>query len=160
MVKFQFLAVLAAAVLGTLIGMSVYQQGRAHTLDQARHLHPVQARIVGQPYMTGVGGEVAEVSWTAADGKVQRSVVSVPAAVGPADQVRVWLDASGSPAAAPTSALNTGGTAALVGVLAMLGGDIVLVSAGSLVRWRLNRRDEEAWEAEWQVFEPLWSRRR
>ncbi|MBF9067028.1 Rv1733c family protein [Streptacidiphilus fuscans] len=160
LLELRILGVLAALAVGALVGMSVYQQGRAHALEQARNLRPVQARIVSRPSPTGDGGDVAQVTWTASDGTVQQAVTGVPAADGVGDHVGIWLDASGQPVAAPTSVVNIAGTAVLVGLLVTVGAGVVVESAGALARWHLDRRDEETWETEWQVVEPVWSRRR
>nr|WP_037603617.1 hypothetical protein [Streptacidiphilus rugosus] len=160
MVELQVLAVVAAAVLCALLGMSAYQQGRAHALEQAQHLRPVQARIVGQPYAVGVGGEMAKVSWSAADGRTVQGSATVPSSGQVGDQARIWLDAGGNPTTGPATTENTVSTAILTGTLALIGAGVVIASAGAFVRLRLNHMDETAWTREWQVYEPLWSRRR
>ncbi|RAG86800.1 hypothetical protein DN069_04480 [Streptacidiphilus pinicola] len=158
-VQLQVLAALAAAALCALLGMSVYQQGHAHALQQARQLHPVQARIVAQPYGTGAGGEMAQVSWTTTDGRTHQGIAGVPMADQVGDRTQIWLDASGSPASAPASAQDVAGTAVLTGLLTVIGAWSVVVSVGAYARSRLQREDERAWGAEWQVYEPQWSRR-
>lgn len=158
--ELEVLALVAAAVLCVLLGMSVYQQGQAHSLAQARQLRPVQAKLVSAPYASGVGGDLAQVSWHASNGVVRQDVVSVPSADRPGDQVRVWLDAKGDVASAPASARDNAATGVLTGFFTLMGAGVVIVLTGAFARSRLDRRDEEAWQAEWQVYEPLWSRRR
>jgi hypothetical protein len=161
LVELQALAVVAAAVLGVLLGMSVYQQGRAHVLQQEQRLHSVQARVVGEPYSGGTGsGEVANVSWTGVDGRTRQETATVPFGTSRGDRVAVWFDAAGKAAAAPASPQETVSTAVLTGGLSAIGVSLVVVLLGAYARIRLDRHDEEAWEAEWQVYEPLWARRR
>jgi hypothetical protein len=158
-VQIEVLTGIAVAVLCALLGVSVYQQGRAHALHHAQQLRPVQAKIIGQPYPAGIGGEMAQVSWTGADGRTHHGTVAVPSADRAGDQTQIWLDSTGNAATAPDSTQNIVGTAVLTGMLAMIGADVVLVCLGAFARSRLDRWDERAWEAEWQVYEPLWTRR-
>ncbi|SEL50756.1 Rv1733c family protein [Streptacidiphilus jiangxiensis] len=157
-VELQVLACLAAAALCALLGLSVYQHGQAHSLQQARQLRPVQARLVGAPYASGVGGYLAQVSWTAPGGKARQGVAAVPAADQVGDRTPIWLDASGDPAAAPASSQDNAGTAVLTGLLTLVCAWSVVVAAGAVARTRLDRSDERAWASEWQVYEPLWTR--
>ncbi|MEY9875595.1 hypothetical protein ABH931_005099 [Streptacidiphilus sp. MAP12-33] len=159
LVQLQVLAAVAAAALCALIGLSTYQQGHAHAVQQVQRLRPVQAKVLGRPYAAGVGGEVAEIHWTGTDGKAHQGVAGVPASSGVGDNVGIWLDSSGNPAPAPASSQDVIGTAVLTGTLCVLGAWGLVLSAGSVARFRLDRHDETAWDAEWQVYEPLWTRR-
>jgi hypothetical protein len=60
----------------------------------------------------------------------------------------------------PITTANIVGTAVLSALLVMIGVDSIVLAAGALARSRLNRWDQETWEREWLVYEPLWSRRR
>jgi hypothetical protein len=55
---------------------------------------------------------------------------------------------------------DSAATAALVSSLSLIGVASVVVAGGALARARLDRADQAAWDAEWEVYEPLWSRRR
>jgi hypothetical protein len=159
-VQLQVLVGIAVAVLCATLGMSVYQHGRAHAVHEAQQLRPVQAKVVGHPYPAGIGGEMAQVSWTDADGKAHLGVAGVPPADRVGDQVEIWLDTTGNVASAPASTQDIVATAVLTGMLAMIGAEVVVICAGAFARSRLSRWDERAWEAEWRVYEPLWTRRR
>ncbi|WP_042424221.1 Rv1733c family protein [Streptacidiphilus anmyonensis] len=160
LLKIQVLGLAATTVLCALLGMSFYQQGRADAQQEAQSMRPAQAHVVGRPYPSGVGGDLAQVSWTAPDGSTRQGVAGVPTADHAGDQVQIWLDGSGNVSTGPTSTANVVGTAAISALLVMVGADAVLISAGAVARSRLNRLDQEAWEKEWLLYEPLWSRRR
>jgi hypothetical protein len=157
--EIQLLALVAAAALCALLGLSLYQQGRAHALQVDASMRPVQARVVGQPYPSGVGGDLAQVSWAAPDGSARQGIAGVPDTDHVGDQVRIWLDPAGNVSTGPVTTANIVGTAVLSALLAMIGADAIVLGAGSVARSRLNRVDQEAWEKEWTVYEPLWSRR-
>lgn len=159
LVEVQVVALVAAAVLCVMLGFSLYQQGRAHAVQVQRSLRPVQARVVDPPYPSGVGGDLAQVSWTGTDGSTHQGVAGVSSADHVGDQVRIWLDPAGNVSSGPITTANIVGTAALSALLVMVGADAVLLSAGAVARSRLNRRDQEAWEREWMLYEPIWSRR-
>jgi hypothetical protein len=152
------LALVAAAVLCALLGFSVDQRGQAHALQQVRQQHPVQATLVTPPYPAGVGGDVAKVSWTASSGTPAQTTLSVSSSDQVGDHIQVWLDTHGKSVAAPATTADSVATGVLTGILALLGAGMVIVSAAGFARSRLDRRDEAAWDAEWQIYEPLWTR--
>ncbi len=160
LVEIQALGLVAVAVLCALLGLGFYQQGRADALRVAQSLHLAQARVTGRPYPSGVGGDLAQVSWTAPDGSTHQGVAGVPASDHTGDQVQIWLDGSGNVSVGPTTTANVVGTAVISALLVMVGADAVLLCAGAVARSRFNRMDQEAWAREWLVYEPLWSRRR
>ncbi|WP_161789801.1 Rv1733c family protein [Streptacidiphilus neutrinimicus] len=158
LLEVQALALVAVTVLCALLGLSLFQQGRTHAQQVERGLRPVQARVVGQPYPAGVGGDMAQVSWTAADGTTHQGSVEVAASERVGGHVRIWLDPAGNLSTGPATTANLVSTAALSALLVMVGADAVLLGAGAIARSRLDRRDQEAWEKEWRVYEPRWSR--
>ncbi|RAG87305.1 hypothetical protein DN069_01900 [Streptacidiphilus pinicola] len=157
--EIQVLALVASAVLCALLGLSVYQHARAHALQVERGLRPTQARVLQPPYSSGSSGEQAQVSWTAPDGSSRQGIAGVSGTVQVGSRVQIWIDGNGNAATGPATTSNIVGTAILTGLLVMIGADVALVSAGAMARSRLNRRDETAWDKEWLVYEPVWSRR-
>jgi hypothetical protein len=98
--------------------------------------------------------------WVAPDGR--QRIGDVPAWAGiQADQsVRVWVNGSGTPTGPPLSArqLSTRvlGVATLIPtVLAVVVGFLAW-----LARWLLTRSKLAAWESDWALVEPHWSRPR
>ena len=69
----------------------------------------------------------------------------------------VWIDAAGGLAGPPVHAA-TGQPLASVAAVLLVGA--VVVCAGKLGCWLLDRRRLAAWDADWRATEPLWSFRR
>jgi hypothetical protein len=71
-------------------------------------------------------------------------------------EVKVWLDKSGRPVAAPVSTVDSVG----VGVLVAFFGWLIAVGLIALAGWGLHhvldRRRYQAWAAEWARVEPDW----
>ncbi|MEZ0090888.1 hypothetical protein [Streptacidiphilus sp. EB129] len=160
LVKLQTLALLLAVGLCTVLGMAVYHQDRAHAVAYESRLRPVQALIVGQPYDDGTATVLAQVRWTGSGGTARQDVSQVPKWALVGDRVRIQLDASGAIAAPPASAGDSEGNAVVIALLTLFGAATGVAAVGTFARCRLDRADEAAWAAEWEVVEPLWTRRR
>jgi len=99
----------------------------------------------------------AEARWRAPDGR--EVTHEVPLRYGPAvgGPLRVWTDRAGDLAAAPLLDSQVAGQATEGEALGVAGTAGVLLLAGGLARWTLNRRRLAAWDADWQATSPRWT---
>jgi len=107
-------------------------------------------------------GEAAvQAAWTAPDGTRHQGAVMAAPGARAGSRVRVWVEASGRLAGRPPlEAWQVRAQAALAAVLAPAVLLIVLVFAGRLVHLELGRRRLAAWDADWRVTGPQWTRQR
>jgi hypothetical protein len=130
----------------------------AHAQQAA--LHQVPATLLEPAQLLGVYNAEASARWRAPDGHMVTGQVPVPVGAAVGSTVMVWTNQAGQHTAAPLSASQVGGRADLSEVLAVAGLAVMLIVAGRLVRWALNRRRLAAWDADWLANEPRWSQRR
>lgn len=107
--------------------------------------------------------ETAEVParWTAPDGVPRTGPVPASPTAKAGTAVMVWVDGSGKPAGAtPLRLSQVRMQALLAAILAAVVLAQVLVAVGGAVHWALERRRLAAWDAEWQLAEPRWTRRK
>ncbi len=103
----------------------------------------------------------AQASWTAPDGT--RHTGAIPAAPGTraGHVVMVWVDAAGRLTGHPPLQLpQVRSQAALATALTPLAVGFILLCAGLLAHAVLGRRRLAAWDADWQVTEPQWTKSR
>lgn len=102
---------------------------------------------------------MATATWHYPSHRAHTETVPVPAGTRNGDTVRVWVDETGSAAAAPPGQADIALNAVGIGAGALAG--TVLVG-GALVAVRLrivDARSARAWDSEWAGIEPLWSGR-
>jgi hypothetical protein len=115
------------------------------------------------PVLTGYGpasGFAVEARWPAPDGPVRTGELIVTADVAASHSTRIWVDQTGRLTGPPLSGDQVSGRAQLATGMAVGGLAAVLVTAGWLVRWSLDRRRLSGWDAEWLANGPRWSPRR
>lgn len=134
---------------------------------ESRHHHPVTAILVQDaPRRSDDGGQAppapAGVSvparWTGPDGTVSSGLVSAAAGAQAGSVVTVWVDQRGIPVATPRRR-NPAVDASVTASLAAAALSAVLYGVRRIVVWRLDRRRLRAWEREWLIVGPRWSRR-
>jgi hypothetical protein len=160
LVQAQVLGILTAALLCVLLGSTVYAHSRAQALQQAHHSHVVSAQVVSAPVAGAVTSEVAQVRWTDTGGKTGQATAEVLADAHEGGQVQIWLDGAGKPVPAPASVEDSTGDGVLTGLLTAIGASTLVLALAALARNRLDRRDEQSWGRAWEVYEPLWTKRR
>jgi hypothetical protein len=99
----------------------------------------------------------AEARWRAPDGRMvthQVPVLDRPAVGG---SLLVWTDRAGDLGTAPLLDSQVAGQAVTGEVLGVAATACVLVLAGGLARWTLNRRRLAAWDADWKTTGPRWT---
>jgi hypothetical protein len=99
----------------------------------------------------------AEARWRAPDGRVVTHEVPLPYRPAVGATLRVWTDRAGDLAIAPLLDSQVAGQATMGEALGVIGTAGVLVLAGGLARWTLNRRRLAAWDADWQETGPRWT---
>jgi hypothetical protein len=101
----------------------------------------------------------ARVSWTA-DGRVRTARVSVTPGAGRHGTITVWVNGQGRLTGTPAAYPNLRAEVAVFAVSAVLGLACALSVAWAGARRLLDQRRMAAWEAEWRLIGPQWSRRR
>ena len=127
--------------------------------------HQVTAVLVAAPASSVSGYTVAglvpaRARWTTPDGRSHAGQVPVPAGSAKGQSFRIWTDAAGDVASAPLTraqAADQGTFAAIMAVLVTLAS---CVTAAGITRFVVNRRRIAAWEADWTVTAPMWTRQR
>ncbi len=148
------LSVVAAAhaAYGTAARIARTQQAEWHQVS-AVLLSSIPVAIEGyQPAVRAM--------WTAPDGTRRTGMVPAPNVTRAGGTVRVWVDAAGWLTGPPLQPAQVEGQVVLAALLAPVALGIVLLCAGQLIHFLLARRRLAAWETEWQVVEPRWTRRR
>jgi hypothetical protein len=152
----------AVVVGGTLTGVVT-----AHAADgvfeaQRAERHAVRAVLLTDARrptaaVEGTGGQVVgKVRWTDADGAshTRRTLVDPGQKAG--SRITVWTDSRGELAAEPPSATEAAMEAALLGAAAAGACSGLVVGAGAVARWRLDRRRLDRWGREWDLVGPEW----
>ncbi len=149
-------APLAAATAGRLAGGSA---ARAASAYQATW-HRVPAALLTAAPAPAPGNYQATVlaTWKAPDGAPRTGRISVLPGQGANGTVMVWVDKAGRLTGPPLRSQPRGALAA--SVLAALATGVVLFCAGLLAHWVLERRRLAAWDADWRVTGPSWTRKR
>ena len=102
-----------------------------------------------------------QASWTAPDGTRHVGAVPVPPGTSAGRAVLVWVDAAGRLTGQPPLQLaQVRSLAALAAMLTSLAAGFILLCVGLLAHAVLGRRRRAAWDADWQVTEPHWTRGR
>ena len=100
-------------------------------------------------------------SWTAPDGTRHAGAVLAAPGTRAGRAVMVWVDAAGRPTGHPPLQLSqVRGQAVLATVLTPLAAGFIVLCAGLLAHAVLGRRRLAAWDADWQVTEPQWTKGR
>ncbi|MEU6432021.1 hypothetical protein ABZ860_39480 [Microbispora sp. NPDC046973] len=161
-------AVLLAAWPAALAARAVYDGGVAaeRVGPGARQLVEatlVEATSVEEGSAVPAGGRglpaVSPARWTLPSGEVREGMV--PAALllrdGPAN-ARLWVDASGRPAAPPPQRAETVTRAGLAAVGVVASAAVLTWACFALGRHWLDRRRYREWEAAWAAADQRWRR--
>ncbi|MPY35602.1 hypothetical protein FNH09_31515 [Streptomyces adustus] len=157
------LAVWVAVVVGgTLAGLVTTHAADQEFARQRAERYSVAAVLLtdvapATAATDGMDGRVpAKIRWTAADGSTHTAQAPVPGGLRAGTSVMVWLNARGTLSAEPPSVAEGAFESALLGTGAALGLAGVVVGAGAVVRWRLDRRRIDEWGREWDLVGPRW----
>ena len=95
--------------------------------------------------------------WTAPDGTGLRGWVPAHAGARAGSTVRVWVGRSGGLTGPPLTNSEMVKRAILAAVTGPMAVATVLLGAGALVHWVLDRRRLAAWDAAWRATGPRWT---
>lgn len=159
--------VLAMLVLGPWIGGQAAELAYRNVVQsnawEREHRSRVDAVLVedvsgAEDAEPGAAAGTAMARWIAPDGTAHTGAVDVRAARHAGDAVPVWIDDHGQLAFPPArrDPRTDAGVAAALSICAVA---LCLAGVRRIVGWQLGRRRLRAWEAQWAVVEPDWSRR-
>jgi hypothetical protein len=155
-------AFLAAAPLAAVAA----GHGAYSVASRTAHAQQAASRQVPAVLLTGVPAfgysyqATVPARWTAPDGTRHTGDIPTPPAAQADGTVTVWVDAAGRLTEPPLRPSQVQGQTVLAGLLAVIAVGIILVCAGQLAHGVLGRRRMAAWDAEWRVTGPRWTRRR
>jgi len=156
-------AVTVAPVAAIQAGHVAYTDSLRVARAQERTGHQTTARLLDPPSTSAGGYTVtslvpATARWTTPTGTSRTGDIQVPAASVKGEVFKIWTDAMGdvtSPPATEEQAAGQGTFAAIMAVVLTL---VTCSSAVGITRMIMNRRRIAAWEADWTVTAPMWTR--
>jgi len=127
--------------------------------------HQVRAVLLAVPGTSPSGYSVtatvaAQARWTTPAGTTRTGEIPVPAASFRGEFYTIWTDSTGGLTHAPMTAAQISDEGTFGTVLAVV---LTLMTAGvvaGFTRLVVNRRRIAAWDADWAVTAPMWTRQR
>jgi len=157
-------ALLAGAPLAAVaVGHAVYSTGSRAAQAQQATWRQVPAVLLASAPSPGLRQYLVTVQarWTAPDGARHADAVLAAPGTRAGRAVMVWVDAAGRlTGCPPLQQAQVRGQAVLAAMLTPLAAGFVLLSAGLLVHAMLGRRRLAAWDADWQITGPQWTKGR
>jgi hypothetical protein len=157
-------AFLAGAPLAAVAaGHAVYSVGSRTAHVQQATWRQVPAVLVATAPAAGYRQSQVTVraSWTAPDGTRHAGAILAPPGTRAGRAVMVWVDTAGRLTGHPPLRLSqVRGQVVLATVLTALAVSLILLCTGLLAHAMLGRRRLAAWDVDWQVTEPQWTKGR
>ncbi len=154
---------LASVGLSAGFALALYRDDHAAALRRDAQLHSVQAVLLTAPNRAPASDpdaqSAAQVRWSAPGGTAHEASVDVWSGAAVGARIQLWLDATDQVSAAPVTAGDSATSAAYVGLLCLLCSLGLVTGADSAIRGWADRTDENHWEQDWRLFEPVWSQR-
>jgi hypothetical protein len=154
---------ISAPLLAFVAGQHAYRMSLHAELAQRATWRPVPAVLLASAPVPAVCWcavlvkPLAPARWTAPDGTERTGRVLAPPGARSGSTLRVWVSRSGALTGPPLTSSQVVSRAALAAVTASMAVGIVLLGAGALTRWTLDRRRLAAWDAEWRATGPHWT---
>ena len=157
------LFLICAPVLAVLAGRWTHEAGRAQqNAERAWHQVVAVTLEAGPSSSDQYAAQWADIGvlarWVAPSGQPRVGDVPAWGGIRAGESVQVWVNGSGWPTGPPLSARHLStrvfGVAALMPTVLA----VVLLCAGWLGRLLLTRSKLAAWESDWALVEPQWSR--
>jgi hypothetical protein len=162
-------AVLAVLVIAFVVGAPFgalaagsYSLARAHQAQVAEQAssYQVPARVLQLDTAgTTYGDPQAQARWTAHDGTVTTSEITVPLSATVGSTQWVWTTANGQLTNPPLADSQVTGQAGFVEGFTVFTLAVLLAIAGLVTRSMLDRRRMAAWDAGWRAAGPRWTTR-
>jgi hypothetical protein len=151
---------IAAPLAAAVAAQAAYDAGARIAQTEKAHWHQVPAVLLSSTVVPGDGYLPSVVAmWTAPNGTVRTGMVPAPAIARVGARVNVWVDAAGWQTGQPLRLTQVRGQMLLAAIFAPLILGMVLLCAGQLAHYLLQRQRLASWDAEWQTVEPQWSGR-
>ncbi len=151
----------AAPLVAAVAAHAVYSAGVHTAQAQKAEWHQVPAVLLSSNVVPGDGYQPSVVAiWTAPNGAVRTGMVPAPPVARVGAKVMVWVNAAGWQTGQPLQPSQVRDQMVLVALFAPLALGFVLLCAGQLAHYLLQRRRLASWDVEWRAVEPLWSGRR
>ncbi len=162
-------AVVSALAVAFLAGAPVAAVGAEHaafgvavrTAYAQRSWHRIPAVLLASAPASWGGkyGSWVRARWAVPGGRRRTGTVSVSWGAKAGSTVMVWVDASGRLTGPPLRLSQARGQAVLAAVVAPIVLGLLLLCVGGLAHLALGRRRMAAWDFDWQITEPQWTRR-
>ena len=156
-----FLIGAPAAALAT--GAWVHGMAQRAQLAQEASRTQVTAVVLAVTPPSAGDGEVlawqAQARWKAPDGRVVTQQVPASPRTAVGGKLQVWTDPTGDWTTAPLLDSQVADQTASGEALGAIASAVVLILAGTLAFWTLNKRRMAAWDSDWQATGPRWTTR-
>ena len=151
---------LAAAPFAVLASGS-WALARAHQAQLTERASSYRVPAVVLKLDAPSGGEYADPSaqarWTAHDGTVITSEISVPLGTAAGSTQWLWTTADGRLTNPPLQDSQVTGQAYVAEGFGLVTLAVLLAITGLVTRWTLDKRRMAAWDAEWRATGPRWT---
>ena len=159
---------LAAATVAPLAAVEAGHVAYTDSLRVARIQeqtgHQTTAVLLAAPSSTSSGGYSitslvpAEARWTTPTGTARIGDIQVPPASVKGETFRIWTDTTGAVTTPPATEQQAAGQGTFAAIMAVVLTLVTCFSAAGITRMILNRRRLAAWDADWAVTAPMWTR--
>jgi hypothetical protein len=153
------LFLVGSPVVSVVVGHQAYRAAARELRDQ-RSWRQVSARLLAtapalQVYFSDPS---AQARWTAPSGRVRTGMIPVDAGARAGSRIRIWVTSSGQltglPLTRDEALLRVAAEIAVTPVALAT----VLLLAGQLSRYLLDRRRLAGWDTDWAAVGPQWTR--
>ncbi|NUH38794.1 hypothetical protein HUF15_18830 [Streptomyces samsunensis] len=153
------------AVGGTVIGLVTAHAADEVFARQRAERHSVRAVLLDDVPRNATGDGAAgdritaRVRWTGPDGSTHTDEALVESGLKAGTRTVIWTDGRDEITAEPLTPMEASieaGALATVAALAFAG---IAFGAGTLARWRLDRRRIDRWGTDWDLVGPRWGHR-
>jgi hypothetical protein len=148
--------ILGGSLAALTAGQWTYDTALRNEQADRAALHQVVAVLLTTAQ--GWSPAMAQARWTAPDGVRRTGWVPVPPGSSPGSAVRVWIGPAGRPAEPPLRRSQVVGQAVMAAAAAVIALAMLLGGAGLFARHVADRHRLAAWDAQWQMTGPKWSR--
>jgi hypothetical protein len=150
-------AFLVGAPVAALMARSLTWHGASHAAGAEQSWRQVPAVLLASAPRSGEA--TVQAAWDAPDGTRHRGAIMVTPGTRAGRRVPVWVDSSGQlTGRPPLQAWQARAQAMLAAVLAPAVLLVLLLCTGQLVHFELTYRRLAAWDADWRMTGPQWSR--
>ncbi|MHB1595759.1 MAG: Rv1733c family protein [Streptosporangiaceae bacterium] len=172
-------AVITAALIAAFVAGAPFVAGAAGRWEHAAAMRAEHAQMAsrhrvsavleaGAPAASGSGPDRlgtwgnewprARARWVAPDGTPHSGLVPIPPGTRAGTSVPVWIGPSGQLADAPLTSAKVSLRSRIATVLGPVVFGLLLLCAGAVAGFALNRKRLSDWQADWRITAPRWSR--